>query len=124
MKKICTIVAAAVLLSVSSFGQSYTVSNAYNANNGILFERSSKTQMNVIGTPSRNAVTLQISNPSPAKYELSLYSSTGRKVTTVLYDHPAGVSTETIYVPELQHGMYYLVAVSANEQRSINILIQ
>ena len=124
MRKICTIVAAAVLLSVSSFAQSYTVSNGYNANNGILFEHSSKTQMNVIGTPSRNAVTLQISNPSPAKYELSLYSSTGRKVTTVLYDHPAGVSTETIYVPELQHGMYYLVAVSANEQRSINILIQ
>src|SRR5215831_1567018 len=118
MKKIYTIVAAAVFLSVSLFGQSYTVSNAYNANNGILFGRTSKTQMNVIGTPSRNAVTLQISNPSRTKYELSLYSSTGRKVTTVLYDHPAGVSTETIYVPELQHGMYYLVAVSANEQRS------
>src|SRR5690349_2235972 len=107
MKKICTVLSAAILLSVSAIGQFYNTSNAYNANN----ERSLKIQMNIIGTPARNAITLQINNPTSTKYELSLYSSTGRKVTTLLYDHPAGVSTKTIYVSQLEQGMYYLVAV-------------
>lgn len=124
-----TFLTAAILLSIVTYSQTYYSNNTV-ANNNVSyavnspFNNKAVTQMAVIGNPARNAITLQISNPVPTKYELSLYSSNGQKVSAMLYEHPAGVSTKTIYVSQLEHGMYYLVAVSKSERKSINILVQ
>lgn len=123
MKKIYTVAAALVLISFSARSQQNSGNVSY-ANNGIQIQHNSSVQMNIIGNPARDVVTLQISNPNTTKYELSLFSSTGRKVSTTLYDHPAGVSTKTITVAGLQRGMYFLVATGGTEKRSLQVLLQ
>jgi hypothetical protein len=125
MKKIYAVFTAALFLSISAFSQQYynPVTTVYTKSN-VMLERNSKVQLNIIGNPATNAITLQISNPVQTKYELSLYSSTGKKVSTVLYEHPAGVSTKAIYVSQLQRGMYFLVALSKDERTSLQVVVQ
>lgn len=124
MKKIYTVLTAVIFISISAHSQYNIGSNAYQANNGVLLEHSSKEQMNILGNPVKDLLTLQISNPDAKQYELSLYSSNGTKVTTVVYNHPSGVSTKTISVSQFQRGMYFLVATSKTERRSLQVLLQ
>jgi hypothetical protein len=74
MKKIYAVFTAALFLLVSAFSQQYynPVTTVYTKSN-VMLERNSKVQMNIMGNPATNAVTLQISNPVQTKYELSLY---------------------------------------------------
>jgi hypothetical protein len=123
MKKIYTVVTAAILLFFSANSQHFTRNVDY-ADNNVQIEHNSAEQMKIVGSPVRNIITLQISNPVSTKYELSLYTSTGRKVSTELYNHPAGVSTKTMYTSNLERGIYFLVATSEYGRRSIEVLIQ
>jgi hypothetical protein len=123
MKKIYTVVAAAVLLSFSANSQHFT-RNVDFADNSVQIAHNPAVQMKIVGNPVRNSITLQISNPISTKYELGLYTSTGRKVSTELYNHPAGVSTKTIYTSNLERGIYFIVATSEYGRRSIEVLIQ
>jgi hypothetical protein len=125
MKKVFTFLTAAIVLSITCYSQQYNnpVTSVYTKSN-VMLERTSAVQMIIIGNPARNMVVLQISNPIETKYELSLYSSSGRKVTTMLYDHPAGVSTKTISVSGLKQGLYFLVALSKTERRSLQLILQ
>lgn len=130
MKKIYTVVAAVMFLSMSAKSQQQTFTESNNVGHHIKYNNATandnfvSSKMYIIGNPVKDVITLQISNPNQTKYELSLYSVTGRKLISMLYDHPAGVSTKQIYVSELQHGMYYLVATSEYEKRSLKILVQ
>ncbi|HEY2728168.1 MAG TPA: T9SS type A sorting domain-containing protein [Parafilimonas sp.] len=120
MKKIYTVLTAVVLLSFPAISQQYTS----NDNSGVQIQHDGRIQMNIIGNPVRDVITLQVSNPISTKYELSLFTETGRKVSTMLYDHPAGVSTKTISVSNLEHGIYFLVATSDNGKQSFKVLKQ
>ncbi|MEO8711971.1 MAG: T9SS type A sorting domain-containing protein [Parafilimonas sp.] len=129
MKKIYTVLTAVILLSVSAISQqSFNVSNNIghhiNISNVAATENLVPTKMTIIGNPVRDAIILQINNPDAVKYELSLYNENGTKVSSILYNHPAGVSTETMYVSQLEHGMYFLIARSANEKLSMNLLVE
>ena len=129
MKKIYTVLTAVVLLSVSAISQqSFNVSNNaghhINVSNVSVTENLVPTKMTIIGNPVKDALILQINNPNAVKYELSLYTENGTKVTSILYNHPAGVTTKKIYVSHLEHGMYFLVVRSANEKLSAAVLVQ
>lgn len=126
MKKIYAVLIAAIFFAGSAIAQqSYYTTEASN-NTGktgaIIYNASS--QMTIIGNPARNEIILQVSNPNNIKYELVLYSLTGEKVTSLLYDHPGGISTKTIYVSDLKPGMYYLDAINKNEVQSLKIVVQ
>jgi hypothetical protein len=126
MKKIYAVIAAAIFfVGIATAQQSYYTTEASN-NTGktgpIIYNASS--QMAIIGNPARNAIVLQVSNPNNTKYELVLYSSTGEKVTSLLYDHPGGVSTKTIYVSDLKPGFYYLDAINKNEAQTLKLVVQ
>jgi predicted phosphohydrolase len=120
MKKIYTVLAAVVFLSLSASSQQYT---SYD-NSGVQIQHDGRIQMNIIGNPVKDVIVLQISNPISTKYELSVFTENGRKVSTMLYEHPAGVSTKTIPVANLEHGMYFLVATSDNGKQSFKVLKQ
>jgi hypothetical protein len=120
MKKIYTVLAAVVLFSFTAISQQYT---SYN-NSGVQIQHDGRVQMNIIGNPVKDIITLQISNPISTKYEFSLFTESGRKVSTMLYEHPAGVSTKTISVSNLEHGIYFLVAASDNGKQSFKVLKQ
>ncbi|MEP6466049.1 MAG: T9SS type A sorting domain-containing protein [Parafilimonas sp.] len=120
MKKIYTVVAFIVFLSISAFSQQYT---SYD-NSGAIIEHPGSVQMHIIGNPVKDIITLQISNPMSVAYELSVYSETGRKVSTMIYDHPAGVSTKAISVSELPDGIYFLVATSNNGKQTFKVIKQ
>ena len=120
MKKIYTVVVAVVCLSLSAFSQQYT---SYN-NSGVQIQHNGSVQMNIIGNPVKDIITLQISNPISTKYELSVFSENGQKVSTMIYDHPRGVSTKLIPVSNLQHGIYFLIATSNEGKQSFKVLKQ
>lgn len=125
MKKIFGVFTAAVLLSICGSAQEYlSPVTTYYMKSNVILERNSNVQMNIIGNPAKDVVVLQISDPNTTQYELTLYSSTGRKVSTILYDHPAGVSTKIINVSQLQRGMYFLVAWNNNLKRSLRVILQ
>lgn len=120
MKKVYTFVAAVVFLSFSALSQQYT---SYD-NSSVQLQHDGRVQLNIIGNPVKDVITLQISNPISTKYELSLFSESGTKVSTMIYDHPRGVSTKTISVSDLQHGIYFLVATSNEGKQSFKVLKQ
>lgn len=120
MKKLIILVAVC-LISVASFSQSYFQQSVYNNSTA---ENKYKTSVNIIGNPARGEINIRLSNANNAKYDMSLYSNTGQKVTSIAYDHPGGVSTKTIYVPEGVKGLYYLVVLTNNEKQSIKVFIQ
>ncbi len=120
MKKIYTVLAAALFI----FSSVYSQQSISYANSGVLIKHDGSIQMNVIGNPVRNVITLQISNPVSTKYELSLFTENGQKVTTMLYDHPAGISTKQIYVSSLPHGFYFLVATTNTGRQSLKLFIE
>ncbi len=130
MKKLYTVIASVALLSFSATAQQETFSNSNNVghhikySNAVANDNLVSTKINLMGNPVKDVITLQINNPNQTKYELSLYSSTGRKVISMLYDHPPGVSTKQVYVSELERGTYFLVASSEYEKKSIEILKQ
>jgi hypothetical protein len=129
MKKIYTVLTAVILLSVSAISQqSFNVSNNaghhINSSKVATTENLVPTKMTIIGNPVKDALILQINNPNAVKYELSLYTENGTKVTSILYNHPAGVTTKKIYVSQLERGMYFLVVRSANEKLSAAVLVQ
>lgn len=129
MKKIYTAAIAVILLSVSAFSQqnfnlSNNVGHHINISNASVTENGVVSKMTIIGNPAKDVIHLQVSNPNAVNYELSLYNERGTKVTTMLYNHPAGVSTKDIYVSQFQAGIYFLVARSVNEKRSMQIILQ
>ena len=124
MKKIYTLTIALVLISISLYSQDYTNTASTYTKTNVMVERSSKVQMNVVGNPVKDNIVLQISNPYSTQYEICIFSNTGRKVSTTLYNHQAGVSTKNIYVSELQRGLYFLVLTSKNEQHSMKVVLQ
>jgi hypothetical protein len=126
MKKIYAVIIAAIFfVGVTIAQQNYYMTEVAN-NTGkagpVIYNASSK--MTIIGNPVRNTIVLEVSNPNATKYELVLYSSTGEKVTSLLYNHPGGVSTKTIYVDDLKPGYYYLDAINKNEVQSLKLVVQ
>jgi hypothetical protein len=126
MKKIYAVITAAFFfLGIATAQQNYYMTEvANNAGKTSAIIYNANSQMAIIGNPVRNTIVLRISNPNNTKYELVLYSSTGEKVTSVLYDHPGGVSTKTIYVADLKPGYYYLDAINKNEVQSLTFVVQ
>lgn len=120
MKKIYTVIVAVVCLYLSGFSQQYT---SY-SNSGVQIQHNGSVQMNIIGNPVKDVITLQISNPISTKYELSVFSESGRKLSTMMYDHPRGVSTKAISVSNLPHGIYFFVATSNEGKQSFKVLKQ
>ncbi|MBV9963940.1 MAG: T9SS type A sorting domain-containing protein [Parafilimonas sp.] len=130
MKKIYTVIVAVAALSFSlkaqqeSFEKTNNVAHQINYSYATANDNIVSTQISVIGNPVRDILTLQIANPNSTKYELSLYSSAGRKVTAESYEHPAGVSTKQIYVSQLPPGIYHLVILNQYERKSVEIIKQ
>lgn len=120
MKKLIILVAIS-FISLSSFCQSYFKKTIYNNSNA---ENKYNAHVNIIGNPARGAINIRLSNPVNEKYDISLYSQDGEKVTSISYNHPGSVNTKTMYVPAGVSGLYYLVVLSSNEEQSIKVFIQ
>ncbi len=120
MKKLIILVAI-FFTSLSVFSQSYFQQSVYNNSTA---ENANRTLVNIIGNPARGAINIRLSNPNSTKYDMSLYSLNGQKITSISYNHPGGVSTKTIYTPAGLSGLYYLVILTENEKQSIKIFIQ
>ena len=112
MKKVF-IVAALVLISSAAFTQTYNQSN--------LFYNTNKTYVRFVENPAKGQINIQISNPYSEKYNLSLYSLAGQKITETSFTHPGGVSTTTLYVSVNLRGMYFLVAETTEASITENI---
>lgn len=121
MKKAFTLITA-VVFSVCGFGQRTNYANSvttYYMKQNVMWTRSPGIQMNIIGNPAKDMIVLQLKDPHAKQYELSLYNASGVRVSSTLYEHPAGVSTKTIDIANLKPGMYFLVAWNKeNAQRS------
>lgn len=78
----------------------------------------------VIGNPANGVINIQMSSVNNIKYDLSLYSVNGQKVTSLSFVHQAGVSIEKMNIPAGVSGMYFLVITSLNERRSIRVFVQ
>jgi uncharacterized protein YxeA len=115
MKK-AFIIAALMLISSAAFTQAYNQSN--------LFYNTNKTYVRFVENPAKGQINIQISNPYSEKYDLSLYSLAGQKITETSFAHTGGVSTITLYVPVNLRGMYFLVAKTTEGHQSLKILIQ
>lgn len=115
MKKVF-IIAALVLISSAAFTQTYNQSS--------LFYNTNKTYVRFVENPTKGQINIQISNPYSEKYDLSLYSLAGKKITETSFTHPGGISTVTLYVAANLRGMYFLVAKTREGHQSLKILIQ
>ena len=124
MKKAFTVLAA-IFFSGAAFSQTiYTINNNRIPGNALATQIAPGTRINIMQNPVRGAINFQITNPVNTKYEISLYSGNGQKITSILYEHPAGTSLKTMYVPTGVKGMYYLVVRSQSEKRTAKILIE
>lgn len=115
MKKIFTILAA-TLITFTAFSQTYNQSS--------LFYNTNKTYIRLDENPVKGQVNIQISNPYTEKYDLSLYSLNGEKVSEISFTHPGGVSTKTMYIPDGIKGLYFLVARTPEGKQSLKVFIQ
>ena len=126
MKKLFTSIFAASLICFTVHAQiSPYYTNA--AANDIVGKQSmvkTPAAINLVSNSVKGAINIKISNPNSSRYEISLYSTNGQKITSILYDHPAGVSLKTMYVSPGVHGMYYLVAIGEGEKHSMKVFIQ
>lgn len=84
----------------------------------------SVASVRVIGNPTHDAINIQLNDPLSEKYDLSLYSLSGQKITSLSFTNPVGVSSKEMYLPQGLEGMYFLVATTKNGRISIKILIQ
>ena len=124
MKQAVTVFTA-LLIYVAASGQTqYTIDNHRIPGNGLATQIAPGTRINVLQNPVRGAINFQITNPVNTKYEISLYSSNGQKITSILYEHPSGTSLKTMYVPDGVKGIYYLVVRSEREKRTAKILVE
>lgn len=124
MKKAFTVFAA-MCISGAAFTQTiYTIDNNRIPGNALAKQITPGTRINIMQNPARGAINFQITNPVNTKYEVSLYSGDGQKITSILYEHPAGTSLKTMYVPTGVKGMYYLVVRSQTEKRTAKVLIE
>ena len=118
MKKMFTLLVAAIFFSTVSFSQT-----AYKINDITTVDKSTP-QFSLISNPVKGAINLKVSNPESTKYIIMLYSTTGQRITSVEYNHPGGISTETMYVPDGVSGMCYLVIKSQQLEKSLKVFIQ
>ena len=119
MKKIYTLIAALIFISATAFSQT-----VYKVNN-ITIENKTVPEINLMANPVRGEINLRVSNPNATKYAIALYSTNGQIITTVEYNHPGGVSTETMHIPDGVMGMCYLIVKSTDEpQRSLKVFIE
>lgn len=130
MKKLSTLVTAAVLFSVYGFAQQVDYPNSvttYYMKQNVAWMRSPGVQMNIIGNPAKDVIVLQLRDPATKQYELSLYNSSGVKVSSTLYEHTGGVSTKKIDIAQLKPGMYFLVAWNKDigqKPRTMRVAVQ
>ena len=120
MKKLIILVAI-TLITISGFCQSYFQQTVYNNSTA---GNKYQTSVNVIGNPARGAIIFRLSNPNNTHYNITLYSTTGQRITSIDYNHPGGVSTQTMYVPEGVSGLFYLVLLSHDEKQTVKLFIQ
>jgi len=124
MKQAVTVFTALLIYVAASAQTLYTIDNNRIPGNGLATQIAPGTRINVVQNPVRGAINFQITNPLSTKYEISLYSSKGQKITSILYEHPAGTSLKTMYVPDGVKGIYYLVVRSESEKRTAKILVE
>ena len=124
MKKTLTVFAV-LFLFVAAFSQTtYTVNNTRTPGNSLAIQNTPGTNVFLMQNPVSGMIRFQLSNPVDTKYEISLYSTGGQKITSIPYNHPRGTSTKTMTVPAGVHGMHYLVVRSQSEKFSIKVFIQ
>ena len=124
MKKAFTLFVA-IFFSVAAFTQTiYTINNNSIPGNGLAMQIAPGTRINVMQNPVQGAINFQITNPVATKYEVSLYSPNGQKISSILYEHPSGTSLKTIYIRNGVKGIYYLVVRSQSENRTMKILVE
>ena len=124
MKKAFTVFAAIVIYGAAFTQTVYTIHNNRIPGNALATQIAPGTRLNIMQNPVKGAINFQITNPVNTKYEISLYSGNGQKITSILYEHPAGISLKTIYAPTGGKGMFYLVVRSQSEKRTAKILIE
>jgi len=124
MKQAVTVFTALLIYVAASAQTLYTIDNNRIPGNGLATQIAPGTRINVVQNPVRGAINFQITNPISTKYEISLYSPKGQKITSILYEHPAGTSLKTMYVPDGVKGIYYLVVRSESEKRTAKILVE
>jgi hypothetical protein len=126
MKKLFTSIFAAILIFFTVHAQiSPYYTNA--AVNDIVGKQSmvkTAAVINLVSNSVKGTINIKISNPNNSRYEISLYSTNGQKIPSILYDHPAGVSLKTMYVPSGVQGMYYLVVIGEGEKHSMKVFVQ
>ena len=73
-------------------------------------DRQSKPGITLLSNPVENrTIHLNVNNNFAAKYQISVFSATGYKITSVMYDHQAGESTVDVSLPSgTQKGLYYV----------------
>ena len=124
MKKALTIFTAIVIYAAASAQTQYTIDNNRIPGNALATQIAPGTRINVMQNPVRGAINFQITNPVNTRYEVSLYSPNGQKITSILYEHPSGTSLKTMYVPDGVKGIYYLVVRSEGEKHTAKILVE
>jgi hypothetical protein len=125
MKKLFTSIFAGLLFFAAHAQLTPYYTNA-DANN-IVYKQSlvkGPATINLISNQVNGVINIKINNPYSARYDISLYSTGGRKITSVLYDHPAGVSSKAMYIPAGVKGMCYLVVLGQGEKHSLKVFVQ
>jgi len=124
MKK-AAIVLAAIFFTAAAFAQpDFTVSSDRTPGNLLATQNAPGTRIVLMQNPARGMLNFQVSNPANTTYEISLYSARGQKITSVLYQHPAGTSLKTMYVPIGVKGIYYLIVRNESERLSTKVLVE
>ena len=124
MKQALTVFTTLFIYVAASAQTLYTIDNNRIPGNALATQIAPGTKINVTQNPVRGAINFQITNPLSTKYEISLYSPNGQKITSILYEHPAGTSLKTMYVPDGVKGIYYLVVRSESEKQTAKILVE
>ena len=114
MKKVFTAIAV-MFISLTAFNQTYNQSS--------LFYNTNKTYLKLIDNPTQGQLNIQISNPYSERYNLSLYSLNGQKITEEPFKHSGGISTKPMYLSAGISGMYFLVAKTKEGQQSFKVWI-
>lgn len=120
MKRLFTLTLVAITFSFAGHAQqNFTATSFYK-------DRQSKPGITLLSNPVTNGtIHLNINNNNPVKYQISVFSATGKKLTSVLYDHMNGQSTVDVNLPAgTQRGLYYVTIMGKDgSNQSIKTLV-
>jgi hypothetical protein len=83
------------------------------------------TSLNIVDNPVTNGrLVLQMNNYTQGSYTINIFTAAGQKVLSTSLNHPGGSLTQTLQMPMLNKGIYFVQTVGNNLNLNKQILVE